>query len=268
MAPFDPWAEYYDLIQRGVEGDVEFYVAQALRAKGRTLEIGCGTGRVCIPMAMSGVDVAGLDNSRAMLEQCREKLEFIGDTKGRLQLIEADMRDFTLGEQFGFIAMPYRAIMHLLNPSDQRSCLACVRRHLAPDGLFIFNTWAARPSSIAPFIGASSGALRLVDKHTDENGQGGVMHYCASTYDEWAQLLGEDHLFHELDAEGAVVRSTSLAMVRAWTTPREMELLVALSGFEVEAVFGDFACGPFDRRSTEMIWVLRPAMSVEEESKP
>ena len=259
MAPFDLWADYYDLLQRGVAGDVEFYVAQALRANGRTLEIGCGTGRICIPMAMSGVDVAGLDNSPAMLQRCREKFGVVGETKGRLQVIEADMRDFALDEQFAFIAMPYRAFMHLLEPGEQRGCLACVRRHLAPDGLFILNTWAARPSSIAPYLGAQSGALRLVDKHTDPDGQTSVHHYCASTYDEWTQILREDHIFHELDTDGTIVCSTPLEMVRAWTTPREMELLVALAGFDVEAVFGDFDCAPFTRRSTEMIWVLRPS---------
>jgi len=263
VAPFDPWVEYYDLLQRGVEGDVEFYVAQALRANGRTLELGCGTGRICIPMAMSGADVTGLDNSPAMLQFCREKYGMAGEMKGRLEVVEADMRDFDLGEQFAFIAMPYRAFMHLLEPGEQKDCLSCVRRHLKPGGLFILNTWAARPSSIAPYLGAGNGAFRLVDRHVDPDGRNRVLHYCASTYDEWSQLLREDHLFHELEVDGTISRSTSLEMVRAWTTPREMELLVTLCRFDVEAVFGNFTCSPFGRHSTEMIWVLRPTSSIQ-----
>lgn len=259
LALFELWAEYYDSFQRGVKGDVEFYVAQALRAGGRTLEIGCGTGRICIPMAMSGVDVVGLDNSAAMLERCREKFDSVAPTAGRLHLVEADMRDFELEERFAFIAMPYRTFMHLLEPGDQRTCLAAVRKHLKPDGLFILNTWAARPSAIAPFLGTQNGALRLVDRSENADDDLVLHHYCASTYDEWTQQLREDHVIHELDLSGAVIRSTAMAMVRAWTTPHEMELLVALSGFEVEAVFGDFECTPFSRTSTEMIWILRPA---------
>ncbi len=257
MAPFDLWVDYYDVLQKGIEGDVEFYVAQALRADGRTLELGCGTGRICIPMAMSGVDVVGLDHSPAMLQRCREKYDAAGPTTGHLELVEADMGDFSLDRKFAFIAMPYRTFMHLLEPVEQQECLRAVRRHLAPGGLFVLNTWAARPSTIAPHLGPQKGMLRLVDKYRDPAEGNGLLHYCASTYDEWSQLFREDHIFHEMDPMGAILRMTSLEMVRAWTTPREMEFLVQLCGFEVDAVFGDFSCAPFTRGSTEMIWALR-----------
>lgn len=258
-APFDPWAEYYDLLQKGVEGDVEFYVAQALRAQGRTLEIGCGTGRICIPMAMSGADVVGMDNSSVMLERCREKCEAVAPMSGRLELVEGDMRDFSLGERFAFIAMPYRTFMHLLTPDEQRACLAAIHRHLEPDGVFVINTWAARPSTIAPWLDPQNGALRLVDRYEDPDTGWAIHHYCASTYDEFTQILREDHTIHELDATGTVVHSTTMEMVRAWTTPREMELLAALAGFEVDAVLGDFTGALFSASSTEMIWVLTHA---------
>ena len=257
MATFDDWSQYYDLLHRGIPGDVEFYVGQAVRAGGRTLEIGCGTGRIAIPMAMSGVDVTGLDDSKPMLDRCRARKRAIGSTSGRLKLVRADMKSFDLGCEFDFIAMPYRTIMHLLGPEEQRQCLETVRRHLKPEGLFILNTWAARPSVIAPFLGPKSGEVRLVSREAGEEGGGTILHYCASTYDEWTQLLREDHMIQELDAKGRIVKTALLPMVRAWTTPRELGLLLSLCGFEVEAVFGDFACAPFTRSSTEMIWALR-----------
>lgn len=258
MGAFNAWVGYYDVLQKGIAGDVEFYVAQALQAKGRTLEIGCGTGRICIPMAMSGVDVVGLDNSPAMLARCREKFESVAPVSGRLELVEADMVDFTLEEMFGFIAMPYRTFMHILNPNEQIVCLTNLRKHLRPDGLLILNTWAARPSAIAPWLGAQNGAMRLVDRYEDPESDFVLHHFCASVYDEWAQVLREDHLIQELDSDGAVIRSTALDMIRAWTTPREMGLLVQLAGFQVDAVLSDFAGAPFSNGSTEMIWVLRP----------
>ena len=60
MHEFDAWAKYYDLIHQGLDGEAEFYIGQAARARSRTLELGCGTGRICIPMAMSGCDVVGV----------------------------------------------------------------------------------------------------------------------------------------------------------------------------------------------------------------
>ena len=60
-------------------------------------------------------------------------------------------------------------------------------------------------------------------------------------------------------AKGAIVHTEKLAMVRTWTTAREMDNLVRLCGFRVETVFGGFDCRPFDEDSTEMIWVLKRA---------
>ena len=116
MTEFDAWAPYYDLVHKGLPGEAEFYVGQAVRLGGETLELGCGTGRIAIPMAMSGVCVRGLDNSPAMLEMCREKHRAVGETPGALTLIEGDMRDFSLDKRFGFVALAYRTFMHLLTP--------------------------------------------------------------------------------------------------------------------------------------------------------
>ena len=46
--------EYYDALFTG-SADVEFYVAEAKRARGRVLELGCGTGRVTVPMVVRRV---------------------------------------------------------------------------------------------------------------------------------------------------------------------------------------------------------------------
>lgn len=257
MAEFDAWADYYDLIHQGLPGEAEFYVGQAVRIGGPALEIGCGTGRVAIPMAMSGVDVTGLDVSAAMLDVCRDKLRAAGPVPGSLDLVQADMRAFDLGRTFAFIAMPYRTFMHCLTPEDQRACLGAVARHLAPDGVFILNVWAARPSLIAPHVGAGAAGMRLSGIYPLDDEGHRLAHFCASRYTESRQELAEDHLLHLLAPDGAVEHTQYLSLVRAWLTPREMEHLVLACGFSVEAVFGDFDCAPFGPASTEMVWVLR-----------
>src|SRR5919201_4734920 len=55
-------------------GDVRFYVAEAARSRGPLLEIGCGTGRVLLPVARAGATVVGLDGSQQMLARCRAKM--------------------------------------------------------------------------------------------------------------------------------------------------------------------------------------------------
>lgn len=260
MAEFDRWAEYYDFIHLGLTGETEFYVAEAVRCGGEVLELGCGTGRICIPMAMSGVRVTGLDLSEGMLAVCREKLAAVGPVPGKLTLVHGDMRDFNLGVSFSRVIAAYRTFMHLLTPDDQMRCLASVRRHLAPEGRFILNVWAAKPSAIAGRIGGNgTNAEQHIGDYTVPGEGTRLTHYHSAEYDEHLQIIQERHRIEEYDASGRLVGSEILPLRRAWLTPREMEHLVRRCGFEIEGLFGDFRGEPFNAQSTEMIWILRSA---------
>jgi len=62
----DAWtAEIYDFeTARGWgERDVGFYLGLAAESSGPVLELACGTGRVTLPLARSGVEVTGIDIS-------------------------------------------------------------------------------------------------------------------------------------------------------------------------------------------------------------
>ena len=56
-----------------------------------------------------------------------------------LRLVPGAMQDFDLGSQrFSLVFSAFRSFQHPLTVEDQLSCLAAVRRHLAPGGLFAF----------------------------------------------------------------------------------------------------------------------------------
>ena len=74
-------AGIYDSFSTGLEGDEAFYAEEAARAEGPVLEIGCGTGRIMIPIAESGVSIVGLDRAPAMLEVARRKSGRVCRTK-------------------------------------------------------------------------------------------------------------------------------------------------------------------------------------------
>ena len=68
------------------------------------LEVGCGTGRILIPTARAGIEIVGLDLSPHMLAVCRERLlKEPSEVQARVQLIEADMRQFSLGQVFKLV---------------------------------------------------------------------------------------------------------------------------------------------------------------------
>lgn len=134
-------AEFYDyVVPYATRGDVEFYVDEALAADGPVLELGCGTGRVLIPIARAGVPITGLDGSSAMLDQCRAKLAAEpAPVRSRVTLHEGDMRDFQLGGRFALITIPFRPFQHLLTVEDQLACLASIHRHLREGGRVILD---------------------------------------------------------------------------------------------------------------------------------
>lgn len=135
------FAEFYDyVVSYRDRRDIAFFVEMAKAADGPILELGCGTGRVLIPTARAGIEIVGLDLHAAMLAICREKLSRESpEVRARVQLVEADMRQFDLGREFVLVTIPFRAFQHLLTVDDQLACLARVRRHLRAGGTFILD---------------------------------------------------------------------------------------------------------------------------------
>jgi SAM-dependent methyltransferase len=120
--------------------DVDFFVAAAREAGSPVLEIGCGTGRVLIPIARAGVDILGLDASSSMLEVCRERLLKEPEAvQRRVELVEGDMRGFDLGRSFTLVSIPFRPFQHLVTVADQLACLETIHRHLVPGGMLILD---------------------------------------------------------------------------------------------------------------------------------
>ena len=75
----------------------QFYMEQARESGGRVLELGCGSGRLTIPIAQEGIDIVGADLSPSMLRSARAK----GAAAGlRIPFVQADMRQFDLGARF------------------------------------------------------------------------------------------------------------------------------------------------------------------------
>ena len=74
---YDLSARFYDHVvpYRERQEDVRFYVEHARAAGSPVLELGCGTGRVLLPVAREGLVIIGVDLSVLMLAVCREKLE-------------------------------------------------------------------------------------------------------------------------------------------------------------------------------------------------
>jgi len=250
-------ADFYDYYATGLEGDVQFYVEEAQKAGSPVLELGCGTGRILIPIAESGISIVGLDCAPAMLSIAREKISKLNvETQSRIKLVEGDMHNFSLHQRFKLVMIPYRAFLHLLTPEDQRQALCCIREHLTDNGLLIFNIFDPRLETIAAHTTSLGTAMKRGREFIHPDTGHRVVVWDSRQYDPGCQMLKQYFIFEELDDEGRVISKTYSPISLRYVYRYEMQYLLELCGYRIEALYGDFQRGPF-RHGDEQIWVAR-----------
>src|SRR5215813_4445245 len=131
-------AKYYD-VSPTIPDDIAFYPARLPSSDAAILELGCGTGRVLLPLAAVCSFIHGIDRSQAMLARCRQKLQAaaIPSTKAQVEL--GDITHFALGRTFDLIIAPYRVFQLLETDAQVDGLLQCMRDHLAPGGTCILD---------------------------------------------------------------------------------------------------------------------------------
>ena len=164
-------AALYDHEYRRRRADVRWYrdlAREAAAKRGarslRVLELGCGTGRLLIPLVRDGHTVLGVDRSASMLRRCAERIAapaILGRAaRSRARLVRADFRHLPIGPEardtssepearFPLILCPFNSFMHLYTRQDVEACLAEVRRLLAPDGIFALDVLNPDPAWLA-----------------------------------------------------------------------------------------------------------------------
>ena len=192
-----------------------------------------------------------------MLAIARDKVSALSDTtRGRIEIVDGDMREFSLGRRFTLAVIPYGAFCHLLTPEDQRRALRCIRDHLQDGGRLALNMFDPSMEIIMAHSGSLGGTMKKHGEFVRPDNGNRVAMLNTRRYDRTAQLLNEDRVFEEMDREGRVVSRTYTPLDLRYTYGYEMEYLLELCGFSVEALYGDLQRGPFEY-GKEQVWVAR-----------
>jgi SAM-dependent methyltransferase len=238
----------YDHIR--ATADIEFYRALARDTGGPVLELGCGTGRVLLPIARDGLACVGLDGSQAMLEVLQRK-----EPPPSLRLVRAPMEDFDLdGERFALIFSAFRAFQHLITVDDQLRCLANVRRHLAPGGLFAMDVYAPRLDRTALVDEPEADDAHFTMDGTE------VTRWVSITRDLATQVQTV-RMRYERTRGGMHVGPDDVETFHMrWTHRYELEHLLVRAGLMPVAFYGAFDERPYDYVSGDIVVVARAAM--------
>ena len=206
---------------------------------GQALELGIGTGRVAIPLALRGVRVDGIDVSAEMLTRLRSKAG-----KAPVHAHLGDMADFHLSRTYPLIYVVFNTFFQLANAEGQANCFAAAARHLEPGGLFVLQVFFP---DLTRYHHGQSTMTHNVSPDSVELG--------CSRLDPATQTIRSHHV---LLSKGGV-KMTPIEMRYVW--PNEMDLMARCAGLRLKGRWGGWEQEPFtaDTRGMYVVAYEKPA---------
>jgi SAM-dependent methyltransferase len=251
----------YEAMHAHIPGgdDIAFYRSLAEQSGGPVLELGCGTGRVAIPLAEAGFEVVGLDRSAGMLARARARADGLDpEVAARLRFVEGDMTSAVAGQGFGLAFAAFRVFMAILEPEDQLRALRVIRDQLRPDGLVAIDLFDPRYDLILPDAGP--GRPDIGTFVNPDTGRPVRVTALDRMNDPVNQRFTEHWEFAELDELGHAIRTEVESLTLRWTFRHEMRHLLIRAGLDPMAEYSDYALSP-PAYGNEQIWIARPAAS-------
>lgn len=246
-------AKYYDAETGDRTDDLLMYSRLAEVYGGPILDIGCGTGRILLHLAQEGYAAHGIDNNRAMLDRLELKLKALGHLRQHIRVYEGDVLQVDPKERYALILLTYNALMHFHDQDQQLALLRRLRAWVANGGLLVIDL----PNAGETFATQDTDAITYERSFLDPETGHLVMLQSISRLDRTTQLLDVQWIYDEIGEDGALRRLVVPHRLRYYFCP-EIRLLLMLSGFEVQDVFGDTDEGPFEEGCERMVVYARP----------
>jgi SAM-dependent methyltransferase len=245
-------AEYYDAENESnamLREDVPFFIGQLPRRPRQTvLELAVGTGRAAIPIAQAGYAVTGVDYAADMLAIARRKRDAVGLDDTKLRLIEADVLELDLGQQFDWVCILFNTFLGFTTLDQQDRLLQMIRKHLKPTGRFWLDIFQPdfgilsqeRSTNLSPKAFFVPEFDRTVFQTTEVRRDVATQLQSVTFHYTWFDRHGRPHR-----------QRTAFDMT--FVFPRELRLLLERNGLAIERLFGNYDGSPLTPHSPRMI---------------
>ncbi|MEM7130642.1 MAG: class I SAM-dependent methyltransferase [Chloroflexota bacterium] len=247
MIDHDNTDNYLDPILHDLEStpfiaEGSFLLTLAQAANGPVLELGCGTGRVTIPLAQEGIEITGLDVMPQMLAHARAKAGPLP-----IRWVEADVRHFQLKQKYALIFARGSVLEHLFTLPEQAAMLSNVREHLADDGRFMLDAALCHPN-------------RLVNCDeepwfTYQSPKGHTVHVSGSDQFDYQNQIHHQNFFRRWKDEDGTSQSHEVKLALRYIMPKEMEALFHYNGLVVLDRFSDWDGSSVTDESDQILYL-------------
>jgi Methyltransferase domain len=227
------------------DDDAEIFASEAvgpvvdllaeLAGTGPALELAIGTGRIALPLSQRGVEVHGIDMSRAMVARLRDK-----PGAEAIRVAIGDVATTVLDVRFTLAYLVFNTISNLTTQEAQVACFRNVAAHLEPGGCFVVENGVPSLRRLPP-------GQTYVPFHVSDRRIG------FDEYDVANQGLISHHL--TIDPDGSARR---ISVPFRYTWPAELDLMAQLAGMRLRDRWSGWRREPFTSESTShvSVWEL------------
>ena len=240
----NPFPLLYHTHHQNFSEDLPFWQSLARWQGNPILELGCGTGRVLIPLAQAGHTIFGIDNAPGMLAFLKQQIT--PELQTSIQIIEGDMTDFEIDTQFRLVILPCNTYS-TFDAETRAKMLICIFNHLTPGG--VFGVSMPNPNLLLALEESTSEpALETIFSHPET----GYPVQVGSRWERKDNVLSFIWHYDHLLPNGQIERLTAstdhqLATVEQYIT----EMITA--GFTIRSTYRNFETGPYKPDSNYLI---------------
>jgi SAM-dependent methyltransferase len=245
--PYDPIAALYDLEHASFADDISLMRNIADIVGDPIVELGCGSGRVLLPIAADGFDVTGVDTSRPMLDELERRAADIDG--GTVTTVQGDMRGpLPLPpDTFGVAIFSLNGLLHLETQADQIAALAEAARILDPRGQLLIDIFHPTPE----YLTQLAPGPHLEGVWTDAAGRE-VEKWSHRRVNPASQTI-DTRLWYDTIRDDGTVERVRTAFTLRYIHAAELELMLHRAGFVEWKLYGTYELDPLDDASDRIV---------------
>jgi SAM-dependent methyltransferase len=251
LSSYDVFARFYDLDTEESTADIPFWISLARRTGGPVLEVGCGTGRVLVPLAQAGFSVVGIDLSPAMLEVAQTKVQTAGVGQ-RVELIQADALSLNLGRRFPLALVALNSFGHFVESGEPEQALDRIAAHLTADGILALDLTNPVPGAFGETTGA------VLHDYTRPGPTPGwqTIKLRSQALDPVEQIIDVSCFYDEVGPGGELRRTVASFLLR-YFYKNELGLLFERAGLILDVLYGGYELEDLTEASDRLIAIGR-----------